>query len=67
MNVSHGFRDSTYYHDDLYKVVAQRYENVEQETEQIQRALTVLQTQRAQRQINNVIRQTQIQQNIITH
>ena len=51
LNVSHGLRhlanDGDLYNDDLYKVIAQRYERGQQETqEQIQRALKKLQKQR---------------------
>ena len=60
---------SVYHQNDLYTVIAQRYENLQHETqEQIQRALARL-TRNAQRQRQNNIatRQLQIEQGIISH
>ena len=56
LNVSHGLRhlanDGDLYNDDLYKVIAQRYERGERETqEQIQRALRELQRQRQTKKV----------------
>ena len=55
--------------ENLYTVIAQRYENLQHETqEQIQRALAIV-TRNAQRQRQNNIatRQLQIEQGIISH
>ena len=67
--VSSGFTNSAYHQDDLYTVIAQRYENLEQETEEhVQRALTQLaQSTQRRRQNNIATQQSQIQQGIISH
>ena len=66
---SSGFTNSVYHQNDLYTVIAQRYENLQHETqEQIQRALARLtRNPQRQRQNNIATRQLQIEQGIISH